>query len=165
MLFFGNFGKNFVFLCFLSFFDTVSFKGPCSGIWKVPQRKYLRGRGRRPICGFRQIAGIFLGNPFRVFDFLVPGGNTRLGGGWPLPPGSQRSLSMLCSLSHRSATFGESIPLPSRQTYVPKVFKVDPAGSYMGWSGTACGQKETEGESAHWGPWVPSSSVRGVHFL
>eukprot|EP00667_Euglena_gracilis_P022195 EG_transcript_24589 len=29
-------------------------------------------------------------------------------------------------------------------TYVPKVFKVDPAGSYMGWSGTACGQKETE---------------------
>jgi len=29
-------------------------------------------------------------------------------------------------------------------TSVPKVFKVDPAGSYLGWFGTASGQKETE---------------------
>lgn len=26
----------------------------------------------------------------------------------------------------------------------PKVYKVDPAGSYLGWFATACGQKETE---------------------
>jgi 20S proteasome subunit alpha 1 len=29
-------------------------------------------------------------------------------------------------------------------TYKPKVYKFDPAGSYLGWFATACGQKETE---------------------